>query len=73
MSKHGGRADIIELFRHRRQSGSGRFLALSTIAREINVSEERTARILTRPSNTGVFRRSTGNRPNVWTLTELDR
>jgi len=72
MTKHGGKNDIVEFFRQRRTNGQSRFAHLTTIANGIGVSETRTNRILSRPTNTNLFRRSTGQRADVWTLVEFD-
>ena len=73
MAKCGGKADIVELFRRTHRDDGHRFLSVSTISTGTNISPERINRILGRATNVSLFRRSTGSRPNIWTLIELDR
>lgn len=69
MTKHGGIANIVQLFRNRREDDGRRFLSRNLIATETGISETRVQRILSRNS---VVRPSTGSRPNMWTLREFD-
>jgi len=72
MAKIGGYGDVAQHIRNQHSNNNRRFLHISTLSELTGISIERLGRILNRPNNAGIFRRSNGRRPNVWTLIELD-